>query len=74
MNSKTSNFVIGMGIGSVIGAIVYRFSRTRKGRKLRHKMHATWQKAGDRAEKLADTVKEKAEELRGKAYGNAAEG
>ena len=46
MENKNSNFWIGLGIGSVIGAIVYRFSRTSKAKRLKRKVCDTFQKIG----------------------------
>lgn len=37
MENRTSDLWLGLGIGSVIGALVYRFSRTSKAKKLKKK-------------------------------------
>ena len=59
MENKNSNFWIGLGIGSVIGAIVYRFSRTSKAKSLKRKVCDTFQKIGGPAEDILDLGKEK---------------
>lgn len=59
MENKNSNFWIGLGIGSVIGAIVYRFSRTSKAKRLKRKVCDTFQKIGGQAEDILDLGKEK---------------
>lgn len=56
---ENSKFWIGLGIGSVAGALVYRFSRTGKGRRLKRKMCHAWHHMGDQAGELFETAKEK---------------
>lgn len=38
MRCKNSNFLIGLGIGSVVGALIYHFSHTPRAEKLRSEM------------------------------------
>lgn len=51
---------IGLGIGSVIGAFAYRFSRTSKAKELKEKVYGTFHKITGQAEDLLDEAKEKA--------------
>ncbi|WP_455497052.1 YtxH domain-containing protein [Coprobacter sp.] len=60
MGTKNSNLWIGLGIGSVIGALIYRFSCSPKGKKLKNKINHALYQIEDQAEELFDNVKEKA--------------
>ena len=60
MENRNSNLWIGLGIGSVIGAFAYRFSRTSKARKLKEKICDTFHKITGQAEDMFDEAKEKA--------------
>ena len=55
MENRTSDLWLGLGIGSVIGALVYRFSRTSKAKKVCDAFH----KISGQAEEMLDTAKEK---------------
>ena len=48
MKCKDSNFWIGLGIGSVAGALAYHFSRTEKAKKLDMPCHpqSKWRSQG----------------------------
>ena len=68
MGCKHGNFWIGLGIGSLLGAIAYRLSRTAKAKKLESDIydasHRIWEEAesaADEADKVAGKVKEKLE-------------
>lgn len=63
MQSQNSKFWIGMGIGSVVGVFIYRFSKSSKAENLKDKLNDTMQKVKGRAEDFAETVKEKAIEV-----------
>ena len=52
MENRTSDLWLGLGIGSVIGALVYRFSRTSK-------VCDAFHKISGQAEEMLDTAKEK---------------
>ena len=39
METSKSNFLIGLAIGSAIGALAHRFSRTAKAKMLKKKIH-----------------------------------
>ncbi|ALK83677.1 hypothetical protein BvMPK_1060 [Phocaeicola vulgatus] len=42
MENRNSSLWIGLGVGSVIGALAYRFSRTSKAKKLKEKVCDTF--------------------------------
>ena len=88
MENRTSDLWLGLGIGSVIGALVYRFSRTSKAKKLKKKVCDAFHKMLDTAKlkvldtgaALADNVAdktfdlaEKADDLKGKMHTIAAD-
>ena len=65
MGSGNAKFLVGLGIGSAIGALVYHFSRTAKAKKLKndvfnalHEIEAGAKVAGKVADKATE-VKEK---------------
>lgn len=60
MENRNSNLWIGLGIGSVIGALAYRFSRTSKAKKLKEKVCDAFHKITGQAEDALESVKEKA--------------
>lgn len=60
MENRNSSLWIGLGIGSVIGALAYRFSRTSKAKKLKKKVRNTFHKITGQAEDMLDAAKEKA--------------
>lgn len=60
MENRNSNLWIGLGIGSVIGALAYRFSRTSKAKKLKEKVCDTFHKITGQVEDMLDEAKEKA--------------
>lgn len=59
MERKCSNFWIGLGLGSVLGAIVYRCCQTSKAKQLKEKVSHAFHVATDQAEDLADTAEDK---------------
>ena len=87
MENRTSDLWLGLGIGSVIGALVYRFSRTSKAKKLKKKVCDAFHKISGQAEKVLDTgaavadkvadktfdLAEKADDLKGKMHTIAAD-
>ena len=60
MENRNSSLLIGLGVGSVIGALAYRFSRTSKAKKLKEKV-------ADAGKTVADKAADKASEFAGKA-------
>ena len=87
MENRTSDLWLGLGIGSVIGALVYRFSRTSKAKKLKKKVCDAFHKISGQAEEMLDTgaavadkvadktfdLAEKADDLKGKMHTIAAD-
>jgi len=82
MQSSTCKFLMGLGLGSVVGAIMYRCSKTDKAKEWKRKMCCAAQSAADKAgewmtgakekasdvaEKMADHVADKAETVAQKA-------
>lgn len=59
MESKSSHFWMGLGLGSVLGALVYRCCQTSKARQLKAKMAHAFHMATDQAEDAVDTAKDK---------------
>ncbi|WP_077154773.1 hypothetical protein [Bacteroides bouchesdurhonensis] len=59
METSKSNFLIGLTIGSAIGALAYRYSRTAKAKILKKKIHHAITKITDQAEDITDTLKDK---------------
>lgn len=60
MGCKNSNLLIGLGIGSVIGALAYHFSRTAKAKKLEGDICNAIHKLGRDAKDFLRTAEEKA--------------
>ena len=59
MENRNSILWIGRGVGSVIGDLAYRFSRTSKAKKLKEKVCDAFQKIAGQAEDMLDEAKEK---------------
>ena len=80
MECRHGNFWIGLGIGSILGAVVYRLSRTAKAKQLKNEngaeiaaAHAERKavdlglKAVEAGAEIADKVAEEADKVVGKA-------
>lgn len=63
MGNKNSGLWIGLGIGSVIGALAYRFSRTSKAKKLKEKACDIFHKITGKAEDMLEEAKDKAADV-----------
>ena len=59
MENRNSSLWIGLGVGSVIGALAYRFSRTSKAKKLKEKVCDAFHKRTGQAEDMLDEAGEK---------------
>ncbi|MCD8184142.1 MAG: YtxH domain-containing protein [Bacteroides sp.] len=59
MESKCSHFWIGLGVGSILGAIVYRCCKTSKAQQLKNKVAHALHVATDQVEDFADTARDK---------------
>ena len=73
MENRTSDLWLGLGIGSVIGALVYRFSRTSKAKKLKKKVLDTGAAVADKVADKTFDLAEKADDLKGKMHTIAAD-
>lgn len=60
MESKCSNFWLGLGLGSILGAVIYRCSCTSKAKQLKCKVLHALYGANDQAEDLVDEAADKA--------------
>lgn len=60
MESSNSKFWLGLGIGSVIGAVVYHFSCTAKAKQLKEKVSSTFKKISGDSEDYLEDAKDKA--------------
>lgn len=60
MESGKSNFLIGLGVGSIIGALVYRFSCSSKGKKMKEKINHAFHKVTGDGVDMIDTAKDQA--------------
>ena len=56
MERGKSNFLIGLGVGSVIGALVYRFWHSPKGKCVKEKVNHAFQKVTGDSVNLIDKV------------------
>lgn len=63
MQSSTCKFWVGLGLGSVLGAIVYRCSKTSKAKEWKRKMCCAAQSAADKAGEWMSGAKEKAKDV-----------
>ena len=66
MECRHGNFWIGLGIGSILGAVVYRLSRTAKAKQLESEIYNAIHRIGRDAE-IADKVAAEADKVAGKA-------
>lgn len=57
---RCSNFLIGLGVGAVLGALGYRFASSAKAKQLRIKVDHALHRVGGEAEELYDAAKERA--------------
>ena len=60
MSSKSSNFWIGLGIGSAVGALAYHFSRTQRAKKLKEDVYDAINKISNEAKEALNSAEEHA--------------
>lgn len=60
MECGKSNFLIGLGVGSVIGALIYRFCASPKGKMMKEKVNNAFHKVTGDAVDMIDTAKDQA--------------
>ena len=63
MENRNSSLWIGLGIGTVIGTLAYRFSRTSKAKKLKEKVCNVFHKITGQTEDLLDEVDKVADKV-----------
>lgn len=86
MESKSCRFLLGLGLGSVLGVIAYRCSKTAKCKEWKEKMRCAMKSAANQAGewmtntkdgvanvamKTADNVADKAEQMKDKIHSYA---
>lgn len=59
MGTADSKFWLGLGLGSVLGAVVYHFSCSCKGKQLKEKACQAFHKVSEQAGDMLDVAKEK---------------
>ncbi|WP_165157269.1 YtxH domain-containing protein [Parabacteroides sp. ZJ-118] len=59
MKTNCSKFWLGLGLGSIIGVVAYRFSRSSKGMALKEKTNQVFHQIGDKAGDMIDSAKNK---------------
>lgn len=74
METNHSKFWMGLGLGSIIGVVVYHFSCSSRGKQLKEKVRHAFHKAGDNAEELVDEAKDKALQTGTKVADKVADG
>lgn len=60
MGCRNGHFWIGLGLGSVLGAVAYHLSRTERAKKLESDIYQAIRRIGRDAEKTLEDVEEKA--------------
>lgn len=60
MVCRNSNFWIGLGIGSVLGALAYRLSRTSRAKKMESDIYHAIRRMGNRADDMLEDAENKA--------------
>ena len=73
MECRHGNFWIGLGIGSILGAVAYRLSRTAKAKQLESEIYDAIHRIGRDAEAAAACAEKKAMNLGLKAVETGAE-
>lgn len=66
MEKSMCRFLLGLGVGSVLGAIAHRCSQTDKAKELKKKMCCAAQQAAEKVGEWMTGAKEKAAEMAGK--------
>lgn len=71
MEKSTCKFLLGLGIGSMLGAMMLRASQTEKAKELKKKMCCAAQSAAEKAGEWVSNAKDKAAEMTQKVAENA---
>lgn len=72
--SSNSKFWVGLGLGSVIGACIYRFVCSQKGKQVKEKVYHVFHKVHGEAEEMMDVAKDKALDTGTKVADKVADG
>lgn len=72
--ASNSKFWLGLGLGSVIGAFVYRFACSSKGKQVKEKVYHVFHKVHGEAEDMMDEAKGKAMDAGTKVADKVADG
>lgn len=73
MQSSTCKFLMGLGVGSLLGMVAYRCSKTAKAKEWRQKMCCAAHSAAEKAGEWMTNVKAKATDMAGKMADEVAE-
>ena len=72
METSCSKFWLGLGLGSIIGVVAYRFSCSSKGKMLKekacHALHRMGGKAEDKVAHETFNIAEKADDVKNKVH------
>lgn len=74
MGTNCSKFWLGLGLGSLVGIVAYRFSCSPKGKMLKEKASHLLQRMGGKAGELVETAKDKLAEAGTKVADKVANG
>ncbi|WP_293664945.1 YtxH domain-containing protein [uncultured Parabacteroides sp.] len=74
METNNSKFWIGLGLGSIIGAVVYRFSYSSLSRQVKEKVYHSLHRLHGGAEVMMDEAKDKVLDAGTKAADKVADG
>lgn len=69
-----SNFIIGLGVGSIIGSYLYRYACSPKGKMMKDKINHAFHKVSGDAVDMIDTAKDKAMTAGNKVADKVSEG
>ena len=73
MTCKDSHFLIGLGIGSIFGALAYGFARSARAKKMKAEVFDALHKVADRVANETSVIAEKANDIKGKVHSMADE-
>lgn len=73
MECKNCNFLLGLGVGAVVGALVYHFSCSSKAQKMKHDVCHAFHKIGHEAENMINTAKDEVVEVGAKVVNKIAD-
>ncbi len=74
MKTGSSKFLLGLGLGSIVGILAYRFSQTPKYKQLKDKVCETLHHVGNHTDDMMEVAKEKVVDAGVKVADKVAEG